>query len=225
MDKTKLRNAHRAAGTPLPIRGTCLKLWTRSAIRDALYRVYTDTPSSVRRLRPWALDTRPSGLVTSSPLTDAIRERLSSDESPVGAVGGGALVRVDPVRDAWVEMLLPYFADDGCFFTGTYRDDYGYPHGLMKPDNVLRDFKRFLSVEDFGRAFVVCAEPHQERSIWHCHALLAECSDSDRDGLQAAWTETRGWCSAPSLHDGGVNYVTKYAMKSGDAVLFDWCLS
>jgi hypothetical protein len=154
----------------------------------------------------------------------ALAARLAARQRSGGGVGGP---RLDPLLDAWVEMLLPHFSgDESCFFTGTYRDAYGYPNGMMKPDNVLRDFKRFLTRHDLDQnAWVVCAEPHQEREIWHCHALLANAGQATRALIKADWTHTRGWADAPQLHDGGVNYCTKYALKGTEAVLFDWNLS
>lgn len=225
MDVTKCRNANRQAGEPLSKRGTCLRLWRRGDVRDTLYRVLT-APSYPRL---WGMQLTPSGPVNTRSLTDAdLAELLSRlagrQRSGAGLAGVG---RVDPVLDAWVEMLLPRFdGDECCFFTGTYRDAYGYPNGLMKADNVLRDFKRFLSRHNLENSpWVVCAEPHQERDIWHCHALIANCSPATRDLLKADWTTTRGWADAPQLHDGGVSYTTKYALKGSDAVLFDWNLS
>lgn len=226
MESKAQRNKNRVAGSPLPRRGTCLKLWKRSDVRNTLYRVLT-TP---RHPRDWGLAITPSGPVHLGTMTEEDRLRLAAaalaGRQRSGA-GRGAAHRVDPVLDAWVEMLLPYFSDgECCFFTGTYRDAYGYPNGMMKPTNVLRDFKRFLALHGVdANQWVVCAEPHQERQIWHCHALLADCPAEVRVVLESEWTRTRGWSDAPQLHDGGVNYVTKYALKGSDAILFDWNLS
>lgn len=216
--RPRRRNAGRA-GQPLPIRGSCLRLWKRSAVKDALWRVLT-APSTPRT---YGLQTPPPLPVVVSAISDEVWGRLASAGAPAQRHAGR---RDDPVLDAWVEMLLPYFSDDDCcFFTGSYRDAYGYPNGMMKPANVLRDFKRFLAVHELEDvAWVVCAEPHQERDIWHCHALLANCPGFTRATLEASWTTTRGWSTAHPLHDGGVSYCTKYALKGSDAVMFDWNL-
>lgn len=216
------RNAGRAAGSPLPVRGTCLRLWKRSDVRDALWKVL-NTPSAPRT---YGIQLQPSGSVSLATITDEIRERLDA-AARTQAVARAGCARIDPVLDAWVELLLPFFSDENCcFFTGTYRDAYGYPNGLMKPNNVLRDFKRFLDTHNLSKsAWVVCAEPHQERDIWHCHALLADCPAATRSMLEAAWLASRGWASAHPLHDGGVSYCTKYALKGSDSVMFEWNLS
>lgn len=159
-------------------------------------------------------------------MSDADLDALQSAGAARQRSGGSPAARTDAVLEAWVAMMRPYFAGpDSCFFTGTYRDAYGYPNGITKPENVLRDFKRFLSAQGHTAAWVVCAEPHQDREIWHCHALLANCSESARAILKAEWGATRGYADAPALLDGGVNYCTKYALKGSNSIMFDWNLS
>lgn len=213
-DWSHLRNADGRSGS-------CLSLWKRSTIKDALYETLT-RPSYPRR---YGIEVKPSGVIRTSTLDPDEVAQLRRRQAAGGAGAGNH--RVDPVRDAWIEMLLPHFSEaDCCFFTGTYSDAYGYPNGMMKPDNVLRDWRRFLKKHHLEHTdWVVCAEPHQERAIWHVHALLADCDKKMRQMLKADWGATRGGADAPRLHDGGVNYATKYALKSGESIMFDWCLT
>lgn len=226
MDRTKCRNASRTAGEPLPVRGSCLTLWKRSAIRDELHRVLTAPtfPRSYGMKMP-----PPRAVIVSHAAGDELqrmRAEMGAAQAASAAAAAARPLRADPVRDAWIEMLLPHFSDaDCCFFTGTYSDEYGYPHGLMLPRNALADFRRFLADEGYqDNAWVVCAEPHQCRPIWHHHALLAGVDAAAGAHLKAAWVSSRGWADAPPLHDGGVCYATKYATKSGNEVLFEWNL-
>lgn len=232
-DKTKLRNHGRAAGDPLvshdlvtrsQMHGSCLQLWKRSDIRDAVHAVLTapSYPSLPRAVPP------PPGPVLRYEVCGACvgflaEERAAADKRELPR----RPPRLDPVLDAWCEMLMAYFYGDGhCFFTGTYRDEYGYPNGLMKPDNVLRDFKRWLKSHDLLDGYwVVCAEPHQERDIWHVHALLGNVTLGRQDELERDWSITRGWAKARPLHDGGIMYATKYALKGQESCRFDWNLS
>lgn len=213
-----MRNADRVAGEPLPVRGSCLRLWKRAAVKDALYRALT-APSAPRVYgypMPPAQPVKQYCVGKGVFVGDAAASQRSGGEP-----------RPDALLEAWVGMLRPYFSEsDCCFFTGTYRDAYGYPNGITKPDNILRDFKRFLVDQGHDRnAWVVCAEPHQERDIWHCHALLANCDEATRAALKSAWYASRGGADAYPLLDGGVSYCTKYALKGSDSILFDWNLS
>jgi len=132
----------------------------------------------------------------------------------------------DPLRDAWLEMLLPYFSEPDCWFvTLTYADAYGFPHGIVSASNALRDFRRFIGPWDDVRSWVDCAEPHQARPIWHHHALIAGLSDIRADCLRQDWASSRGFADVSPLHDGGVSYATKYALKGSDSVSFDWQLT
>jgi hypothetical protein len=132
---------------------------------------------------------------------------------------------LDQVRDAWVELVRERLGSERvCFFSGSYRDDYGYPHGLMLARNVQRDFKRFLTEYGYDDCDWVCAvERHPSgRDILHCHALLSNMTDCEMVGLEHDWTESRGWSKAVRCHDGGVRYTCKYALKGADDTLFDW---
>lgn len=226
MDKTRCRNHGRAAGTPLNPRGTCLRLWRKSAIRDELHRTL-NRPSYPRC---YGYPMPPENPTSNGQLSGSELDALwdSCGEGDAAASEARRATRPqDPVMLAWIEMLLGYFDGDSCsFVTLTYSDAYGYPNGMTKPDNCLRDFKRFLAAHKLdSEHWVVCAEPHQERSIWHMHALLANCPPDLQAALEAEWSATRGHSSFAPLHDGGVNYATKYALKGSDSIRFDWHLT
>lgn len=224
LDRAKCRNANRVAGEPLPIRGSCLSLWKHATVRDELHRILT-TPSYPRQYGVQLPPPRPVELSWLSPeQVDQLRDEAR--EARAASAAARVPARRDPVRDAWVAMLLPYFADtESCFFTGTYSDGYGFPHGLVSARNALRDWRRFLHAHELDRGiWVVAAEPHQERPIWHLHGLLKGLDAAARAEVAAAWQESRGWAQAAPLHDGGVAYATKYAVKCGDTVAFDWNL-
>lgn len=127
-------------------------------------------------------------------------------------VGRGARV-----RESWVRWLAPHFADnDSCYFTGTYSDDYGFPHGLMLPRNVQADFRRFLDDAGYPDVEFVCAvEPHRYRAVLHLHAIIGgQLNESDRLFLKLLWQIERGWAKSLPVKDGCESYVTKYALKS-----------
>jgi hypothetical protein len=115
------------------------------------------------------------------------------------------------------------------FFTATYSDAYGYPHGLMKARNVLADFRRFLVSQGIDHLDWVCAvELHKFRDILHLHALISGLGDFEtRCALERAWRESsRGQqVTADPLLDRGLQYCTKYALKGVDAAEFDWSFS
>lgn len=129
-------------------------------------------------------------------------------------------------REAWVGWLAPRFPQGAAYFTGTYSDDYGLPHGLMLARNVHHDFRRFLF--DCGltdREFVNGVEQHKYRDVLHLHAIIGgDFTDLDRRLLQAAWARSRGHARVLPVLDGCASYVTKYALKS-DTVNFDWNLA
>lgn len=211
------RNAHRVCGDPLPVTGSCLRLWSRSAIRDATHSVL----SKPKHPQEW--DAHAGLFPRSHPDPGAVSVRYGS--APDRRVPRSAPIpRVDPLRDAWIEMFLPHFSDPDCWFvTLTYADAYGFPHGIVKARNALRDFSRFIAPWDGVRAWVDCAEPHQCRPIWHHHVLLAGLTDHGAASLRHEWSTSRGFADVVPLHDGGVSYATKYALKTSD-VAFDWFL-
>jgi len=147
--------------------------------------------------------------------------RAAGGSAPNGDGGPAA----SPEQAAWCEWLSPLFTNGGIYFTGTYSDTYGYPHGLMLTRNVHRDFRRFLKDQALPGRWVCGVEPHRDRAILHLHAVLeGPLTDFDERFMKAAWTHERGWCRLLPVLDGGVSYVTKYALK-GDAQAFDWSLS
>lgn len=152
--------------------------------------------------------------------TSAALQAAGREAQPALVAGAGA------VRAAWLDFTRPRFADnDSAYFTGTYRDDYGFANGLMLPRNVHRDFRRFLDRWDIPEQFIVGVERHQFRDILHLHAVIAgPFSDYDRNRLKAAWEADRGFARVLPVLDGCESYVTKYALK-GDTDLFDWRLS
>jgi len=142
-------------------------------------------------------------------------------QAPVGVCGGGA-----SVRSAWIRWLAPAFADNGsCYFTGTYSDAYGEPHGLMAVRNVMKDFGRWLAWWDFGDRYIIGVEKHRYRDILHLHAILEGPFTQDQmQLLKDFWQRDRGFARALPVLDGCASYVTKYALK-GDSDSFDWRLS
>lgn len=196
-----------------------MSLWSRRDMRDALWAARTTRPPHVAA----SADAAPA-LVRVSHLTRDEVEEMPRRPLFMG-MGRGPLD--DPVRDAWVELVRSKMAgEDVCFFTGTYRDDYGYSFGLMKAHNVQRDWRRFLREQGLEDNSWVCAvESHKYRVVLHLHALLAGVSQERADQLAHAWNESRGWSSAPRCTDGGVAYTCKYALKAAEGDSFEWCWS
>lgn len=199
-------------------RGSCMTLWRGADVRGALWALRGSVPrETVTPLVPGPVGVRGA--------TSAERQ-----------VGGPRIIDgaccawprsarpVDPIVDAWVQVVRERM--DGrsvCFFTGTYRDDYGFPMGLMKARNVQRDFRRFLHEQGFDDTEWVCAvEAHRYRVILHLHALLSGVTPEQGDALKFAWDTSRGWSTAPACTDGGVAYTCKYALKAAEGDAFDW---
>jgi len=128
------------------------------------------------------------------------------------------------VREAWVDYLSPFFPNGSCYFTGTYSDDYGFSHALMVPDNVQKDFRKWLKLWGISADFICAVERHKYRDILHCHAVIAGNYTSDQLAfLQKDWGLDRGFARSLPVLDGCFSYVTKYALK--DSVeCFDWRL-
>lgn len=130
-------------------------------------------------------------------------------------------------RQAWIQWLAPRFADDeACYFTGTYSDDYGLPHGLTLARNVHKDFRSFLYDRELAdREFICGVEHHRYRDVLHLHAVISgDFTELDRRLLQAEWAVERGHARVLPVRDGCASYVTKYALK-GDTESFDWNLA
>jgi len=141
------------------------------------------------------------------------------------AIAGIRPRRLDPLLDAWVGFIAEHMPMQAVgFFTGTYRDDYGYANGCTLGRNVLKDFQRFLKTHGLEAApWVCCAEVHSERDILHLHALVGDLpTRAARLEVENAWTQSRGWSSCHPLLDGGVRYCGKYALKSHESSVFDW---
>jgi hypothetical protein len=126
-------------------------------------------------------------------------------------------------REAWVAWLAPRFPAGSAYFTGTYSDDYGLPHGLMLARNVHHDFRRFLVERELmGHEFIDGVEQHKYRDVLHLHGIIqGDFSDLDRRLLKAEWERERGYARVLPVLDGCASYVTKYALK-GDTEHFDW---
>jgi hypothetical protein len=195
--------------------GACLTLWRGADLRGALWAARNPRRQSV-------CEAPRAGVVRLSCLSPAALAIMR--ERSVVAVTGARPRRDDAVRDAWVRLVQERMSGRSvCFFTGTYRDDYGFPMGLMKARNVQRDFKRFLVETGFDDAEWVCAvEAHRYRVILHLHALLAGVSPEQGDALKHHWDTTRGWSTAPACNDGGMAYTCKYALKAAEGDAFDW---
>jgi hypothetical protein len=198
-----------------------MELWKRSDVRDALWAARRPAASTV------PAQTSSSGLVVGRRVDPAeyaeVRQRRADE------IAAMPLCRhdrpLDQVRDAWVAMVTERLGDDRvCFFSGSYRDDYGYPNGLMLARNVQRDFKRFLAAFGYDDCDWVCAvEKHPSgRDVLHLHALLSNMTETEMSLLEHDWTESRGWSKAVRCNDGGVRYTCKYALKGADDTLFDW---
>lgn len=206
-----------------PARGSCLSLWKRSDLRAELWRVHQSPP----RRPPAYPAIRPVRLGQ----LDGLQHELAIER--IDARHAGRFVgvptehRVDPLQDAWCAMVQDHMSGEGdCFFTGSYSDGYGYPHGLMKSHNVIKDFERFLVANELDLANWVCAvELHKYRDILHLHALISAVGEfADRVKLERSWRASgRGLqVTAEPLEDQGVSYCTKYALKGQNAADFEW---
>lgn len=131
--------------------------------------------------------------------------------------------RASTPREAWIRWLAPRFPGGSAYFTGTYSDEYGYPHGLTLARNVHHDFRRFLVERELmGHAFINGVEQHRYRDVLHLHAIIAgDFTDLDRRLLAAEWSADRGHARVLPVLDGCASYVTKYALK-GSTESFDW---
>jgi len=130
-------------------------------------------------------------------------------------------------RDAWVMWLSPRFSgNESAYVTGTYSDEYGFPHGLMKTRNVHKDVRLWLKSLGLETLEFICgAEEHAYRDILHWHGIVkGPFSDLERAILKASWSAERGHCRVLPVLDGCASYVTKYALKA-DSDAFDWNLS
>lgn len=129
-------------------------------------------------------------------------------------------------RDAWICWLGPHFENgSAAYFTGTYSDEYGFPHGLMLARNVHADFRRFLNRHGYSdNEYIIGVEKHQYRDILHLHAIIGgDFDDIERRLLKAQWQAERGHARALPVLDGCASYITKYALK-GDTECFEWNL-
>lgn len=194
--------------------GSCLALWTNAQVRSTLWHLRNSaTPAPVTTSAPAPVRLRS--------VTDEERERLLTAHTL--RMEHLTAAKADPVRDAWVGLIRDRLGTDLTFFTGTYSDAYGLPHGLMLARNVQRDWARFLT--DVGlpdTPFVCAVEAHKTgRDVLHLHALVHA---PDLALLESAWQADRGFAKAVPCHDGGVAYVCKYALKRGmsDPCAFDW---
>lgn len=135
------------------------------------------------------------------------------------------------VLDGWVSLLSPHFDGTAAVnLTGTYRDDYGYSHGLMLPRNVIRDFIAALHHErpDTFLPWCLGVERHNTgRDVLHFHAMIGgEWSQADCEQLRWFWGYSRGWAVAKPVSDAGgcVGYCAKHLLKRGAADNFDFQL-
>jgi len=118
------------------------------------------------------------------------------------------------VRSAWISFLSPIFPVGSCYFTGTYSDEYGFGHALMVPDNVQRDFRKWLKQWGISSEYIVAVERHKWRDILHLHAIIAgDFSPLQLKCLEQDWGIDRGYARSLPVLDGCVSYVTKYALK------------
>lgn len=218
----------------LPCSGGCLKLWARRDMKRALFDVYQGKTSPYRRNAPRSLaQERQSSLgALASPAEDL---RANAAGCPMGAgevraasAGGRGLLMApgDTPRDAWCHWVAPHFtANDSAYLTGTYSDEYGYCNGLMLVRNVHKDFRNYLLSVGFTGKYIVGVEQHQYRDILHLHAILeGPYNEQQRELLKAWWSVERGHARVLPVLDGGVSYITKYALK-GDTDAFEWRLS
>ena len=158
---------------------------------------------------------------------NAHRRGTWRDAAALGGAGRSrhADASAPTVREAWVEWLAPAFAGGGCYFTGTYSDEYGMAHGLMLPRNVHKDFRAFLKELGLDDHYIVGVEQHRFRSVLHLHAIIAgDWTPDQLHFLKRWWQIDRGFARSLPVLDGCASYVTKYALK-GDTDCFEWRLS
>lgn len=159
--------------------------------------------------------------------TDGERDKLAparpAEGVPLGARGGS-------VQAAWCNWLAPTFAgNDSAYFTGTYSDEYGKPHGLMLPRNVHKDVRNFLQDQNgfldvSGRRWICGVERHLFRDVLHWHGIIQGPFTADElRYLKLLWQAERGHARVLPVTDGCASYVTKYALK-GDTDSFEWRL-
>lgn len=134
--------------------------------------------------------------------------------------------RGQTVREAWVAWLSPHFTgNDSAYFTFTYSDDYGFPHGCMKIRNCQKDLRAFL--KELGlddKRFIVGVEQHRYRDILHMHGILeGSFTPGQLNFLKRYWAIDRGHARVLPVLDNCTSYVTKYALK-GDSTAFEWNL-
>lgn len=212
-------------------RGSCLTLWSRKDVRAAVWQARMDTcreNEERAKLVRYGVLSSPCGAVTRSYLSELEREELAERVDSARPVYPPR--RPDPVLDAWVSFVTAHMTSgsaESCFFSGSYSDQYGYPHGLMLARNVQADFRRALDECGLAdREWVNAVEPHPSgRPVLHCHALVSNMTAAERASFEEYWTRTRGWSKAVLLHDGGVAYCAKYALKYGSVDSFDWSWS
>lgn len=239
MNATKLRNGHRVAGSPyvqlttlvpsaasVPsvagVRGSCLALWKRADMRDALWSL---RGGATRRVAPQRGGDSGAVVVRSVTGADLAEMKADAAASKAAAIAGLKPRREDPLLDAWVGFFQENMPMQSvAFVSATYRDEYGYANGCMLGRNVLKDFQRFLKSQGMEDApWVCCVETHKERDILHLHALVGHLGTAAlRHGFEGAWTHSRGWSRCSPLLDGGVRYCGKYALKAHEAAMFDW---
>lgn len=199
--------------------GSCLQLWKRSDVKSALWReLCPPRASTVLHER------RPPAAPVNVSHRDPELMLLSRDEVKQERLAAVAR-RADPLVSAWVELIREHLGGEGLwFFSGSYRDDYGYPHGLMLPRNVQADFRRAL--REFGlpdTEFTCSVEEHKTgRAILHLHALLHFDDPAEGERFKRWWDSSRGWSTNDPCTDGGYAYCCKYALKGGNADTFDW---
>lgn len=134
--------------------------------------------------------------------------------------------------EAWADFLEPHFGQRPALnLTGTYSDAYGYSNGLMRFDNVIKDYKRFLRMlrrEREAACIGVELAPQGKlsgRPILHFHGLVGgNWSLSDCERIEALWAEHRGWARAKLTNDraGCIEYAAKHLLKQGAADNFDF---
>lgn len=249
---TTLRNAHRAAGSPIqsppPIevpgqscaraaatpaggggsaargsRGSCLALWKKSDIRAALYRQFTPA----RRKAPEYPEIRPVESGSLDVLSWALAMYRIEEKHGSRLIGQNVAIDMDPLQAAWCQMVQDRMSGQGdVFFTGTYSDEYGYAHGLMLSRNIIKDFERFLTSQGLETHNWVCAvEKHKYRDILHLHALISSVGDTAQHiAIEQAWRQSKRGrqVTAAPLADRGYAYCTKYALKGENSADFEW---
>lgn len=164
-----------------------------------------------------------------------------SPADPTSAAGGAGdtppapltapdLITCTSPREGWIQWLQPRFLPSGdghcAYFTGTYKDEYGYSYGLTLPRNVHKDFRRFLKEVRLDSTDFICGvERHRYRDVLHLHAVVHGAFSAEQlRFLKRWWSVDRGHARVLPVLDGCVSYITKYALKH-DTDSFDWRLS